>query len=262
MNWTTLVAESSRPKPVNHIYITQNSQSIKGKYTISPYAEDVYPPVYDLPPAENKAKNSSSAGFVNKNSAISVMVWIEGNKDLVGGHHQRPTSIEGLPVGRPIQEHGKPVTVYTKSHMGRIKIVVPQYTVPRPLHIQAKSSSGDGESRSLSSFSFPSAFPYPSLPPSILSHPAVIVHIPPTFRGMLSFTTDSGSFKPSASLNRRLTPLGEQKKHRGVFKVRMADWIQDDHIERGDSAELITHSGTVFAYEAGEESEDSSCVIV
>ncbi|PWN91668.1 hypothetical protein FA10DRAFT_265513 [Acaromyces ingoldii] len=232
VNWTTLVAESSRPKPVNHIYITQNSQSIKGKYTISPYAEDVYPPVYDLPPAENKAKNSSSAGFVNKNSAISVMVWIEGNKDLVGGH-QRPTSIEGLPVGRPIQEHGKPVTVYTKSHMGRIKIVVPQYTVPRPLHIQAKSSSGD-----------------------------VIVHIPPTFRGMLSFTTDSGSFKPSASLNRRLTPLGEQKKHRGVFKVRMADWIQDDHIERGDSAELITHSGTVYAYEAGEESEDSSCVIV
>lgn len=261
MNWTTLVAESSRPKPVNHIYITQNSQSIKGKYTISPYAEDVYPPVYDLPPAENKAKNSSSAGFVNKNSAISVMVWIEGNKDLIGGH-QRPTSIDGLPIGRPIQEHGKPVTVYTKSHMGRIKIVVPQYTVPRPLHIQAKSSSGDGESRQLSSSSFP--FDLPLFFSSTLypAPPSVIVHIPPTFRGMLSFTTDSGSFKPSASLNRRLMPLGEQKKHRGVFKVRMADWVQDDHIERGDSAELITHSGTVYAYEAGEESEDSSCVIV
>lgn len=140
LNWTTLVAETSRPKPVNHIYITQNSQSIKGKYTISPYAEDVYPPVYDNPPTESKAKYSSSAGFVNKNSAISVMVWVEAKKP------ERPASFDGLPVGRPDQEPGKPVTVYTKSHMGRIKVVVPQYTIPRPLHIQSKSSSGDGES--------------------------------------------------------------------------------------------------------------------
>lgn len=78
---------------------------------------------------------------------------------------------------------------------------------------------------------------------------------------MLSFTTDSGAFKPSPALNKRLTPLGEQKKHRGVFKVRMAEWIKDDHIERGDSAELITHSGTIYVLEAGEDSEDSSCII-
>jgi len=59
----------------------------------------------------------------------------------------------------------------------------------------------------------------------------------------------------------RYTPVGEQKKHRGVGKIRPADWVKNKE-ERGDSAELLTTNGGIMLYDAGEESNSAACTIM
>jgi DUF4097 and DUF4098 domain-containing protein YvlB len=103
---------------------------------------------------------------------------------------------------------------------------------PLPLHISAKSHTGN-----------------------------VHIHLPPTFSGLLRWTCESGQFKPSAGILERYTPVGEQKKHRGVGKIRVADWVLDKS-ERGDSVELTTTSGSINLYEAGEDSNASACTLI
>ena len=59
----------------------------------------------------------------------------------------------------------------------------------------------------------------------------------------------------------RYTPVGEQKKHRGVGKICVAGWVQSKE-ERGDSAELLTTNGDILLYDAGEESNSAACAIM
>ena len=216
--WTQYVSVE-KPKPIKHIYIEQQSQSIKGRYSISPLSEDVYPPKFDPPKEELKKESSASANFETHSSAVNVTVWIHYKEDQI---HRAEKS-----TGKP----GKPVVVMAKTTMGNLKIDVPHFTCPQPLHIRAKSNTG-----------------------------SVLVHIPPTFSGLLSWQCESGGFKPSADVLARYTPVGEQKKHRGMGKIRVADWVQDKS-ERGDSAQLITTRGSLYLYEAGESSSASRCTI-
>lgn len=108
----------------------------------------------------------------------------------------------------------------------------PLYVSPLPLHISAKSHTGN-----------------------------VHIHIPPTFSGLLRWTCESGKFNTSEGIIARYTPVGEQKKHRGVGKIQVADWVLDKS-ERGDSIELTTTSGDISVYEAGESSNASACIVV
>jgi hypothetical protein len=108
----------------------------------------------------------------------------------------------------------------------------PLYTSVLPLYIRAKSHTGN-----------------------------VLLHIPPTFSGVLRWTCKSGQFKPSKAVLARYTPVGEQKKHRGVGRIRPADWVPDKE-ERGDSAELFSTNGGIMLYDAGEESDSSACVVM
>ncbi|UZJ56672.1 hypothetical protein CBS101457_005992 [Exobasidium rhododendri] len=218
-NWTALVSGDSRPEPVRHINIYHTSQSIKGQYAISPLAEDLFPPRYDLPTEVATSNNTSSATFETKNSAIGVKVWILGNDTLVR---------EPKEAGKKV---GKPVSVYAKTYIGHIKVEVPLYTNPLPLYIRAKSHNGN-----------------------------VHIHIPPTFSGLLRWTCESGQFRASKSVMARYTTVGEQKKHRGVGKIRPAEWVQNKE-ERGDSAELLSTNGGIMLYDAGEESNSSACTI-
>lgn len=116
--------------------------------------------------------------------------------------------------------------------MGNVKIDVPQYTCPQPLYMRAKTHNG-----------------------------SILVHIPPTFSGLLSWQCESGTFKLSKSVQERYTPLGDSKKHRGIGKIRVADWVQAGE-ERGDSAELITVHGSLMLFEASEPSDPSKCVVL
>lgn len=240
-SWSNLVSVD-KPDAIRHLNIHHNSQSIKGSFAISPLAEDVYPPLYDMPKEASTKNNTSSATFETKNSAIGVTVWIIGEDPVV-----RKTSEQGKPKG-------KPVSIEAKSTMGHMKLVIvsqsssssmaeiksacieivfaqPQYFNPLPLHISAKSHTGN-----------------------------VHIHLPPTFSGLLRWTCESGQFKPSAGILERYTPVGEQKKHRGVGKIHVADWVLDKS-ERGDSVELTTTSGSINLYEAGEDSNASACTI-
>lgn len=213
-HWTALVS-NEKPKAVRHIYIDQQTQSIKGQYSISPDAQDVYPPKYDPPKEELKRESTSSANFETHSSAVNVTVWVHGPDEIV----------------RAPKSAGRPVVVMAKTRMGNLKIDLPLYTCPLPLHIRAKSHNGN-----------------------------VLLHIPPTFSGLLSWQCESGGFKPSADVLARYTPVGEQKKHHGVGKIRVADWVLDKS-ERGDSAQLITTHGSLYLFEAGESSSASRCTI-
>lgn len=110
-------------------------------------------------------------------------------------------------------------------------IFQPQYTCKHPLHIRAKSHNG-----------------------------SVHVHIPPTFSGLLRWTCASGQFKPSKAIASRYVPVGEQHKHRGVGRIKPANWIHDQ-VERGDSAELITTNGSIMLHDAAEYNDGTSCII-
>lgn len=111
-NWTSLVSVE-KPDPTRHIYIHHGSQSIKGTYAISPLAENVYPPVYDMPKEHATRHNTSSATFETKNSAIGATVWITGKNPLV----REPAPESGKPKG-------KPVSVEARSNMGSLKLVI------------------------------------------------------------------------------------------------------------------------------------------
>lgn len=110
-NWTSLVS-AEKPEPTRHLYIHHASQSIKGQYSISPLADDEYPPKYDLPTEVATSSNASSATFETKNSAIAVTVWIHGEDPLV-----REKRDKGA-------QAGKPVSVYAKTYLGHIKVEV------------------------------------------------------------------------------------------------------------------------------------------
>jgi len=111
-NWTSLVSVD-KPDAARHIYIHHTSQSIKGNFAISPLAEDVYPPKYDLPTDVATKNNTSSATFETKNSAIGVRVWIIGNDPLV-----REAKDSGS------KAVAKPVSIYAKTYIGHIKVEV------------------------------------------------------------------------------------------------------------------------------------------
>lgn len=210
-----------KPSPVRHIYIEQHSQSIKGQYSVSPFSEDARPPRYDMPKPAMVAESSSSANFETSSSAVNVTVWV--------------LSADGEQIQRskPEKRPGKPVVITGKTTMGNLKIDVPQYTCPQPLHIRAKSSNGH-----------------------------VHLHIPPTFSGMLSWQCEAGAggFKPSEAIKKRYTPLGEQRKHRGVGRIKPAEWAPQTE-ERGDSAQLITAHGSLLLYDASETSDSSKCAV-
>lgn len=110
-SWTTLVS-ADHPDPTRHLYIHHQTQSIKGSFSISPLAEDVYPPLYDMPLEATTKNHSASATFSTKNSAIGVTVWITGKDPLIRekAHHGKPK--------------GKPVSVEAKSTMGHMKLVI------------------------------------------------------------------------------------------------------------------------------------------
>lgn len=114
-SWTTLVSVD-HPEPTRHLYIHHHAQSIKGNFAISPQAEDVYPPLYDMPIEATTKNHSASASFVTKNSAIGVTVWIPGKDTLIRekAHHGKPK--------------GKPVSVEAKSTMGHMKLVIVSYS--------------------------------------------------------------------------------------------------------------------------------------
>lgn len=225
--WVQLMNTEFKPKPVKHIFIEQHSQSVKGQYSISPLSEDVYPPKYDPPREKLKQESSSSANFETHNSAVNVTVWVYGKQTHLGDDEGGEMAF----ARRDPKAAGKPVVIMAQTTLSNLKIEVPMYTCPQPLHIRAKSQDGH-----------------------------VLLHIPPTFSGMLSWQCEVGGFKPSPEVMARYTPIGEQKKHRGVGKIRVADWIRDSS-ERGDSAQLITARGSLYLYEAGESSRSSRCLI-
>lgn len=111
-SWTSLVSVE-KPDPIRHIYIHHGSQSIKGTFAISPLAEDVYPPVYDMPKEHATKHNTSSAIFETKNSAIGATIWITGKNPLV----REPAPEQGT-------SKGKPVSVEARSNMGHLKLVI------------------------------------------------------------------------------------------------------------------------------------------
>lgn len=225
-DWEQRVS-ADKPKPVRHIYICQQSQSVKGQYSVSPHSEDVHPPKYDLPKADMVAEASSSANFETSSSAVNVTVWVHGEGDDDAAIARKPRS-----------QKIKPVIVRAKTTMGNLKLDVPQYTCAQPLYIRAKSTNG-----------------------------TVHLHIPPTFSGMLSWqcdgqsTTGTTGLKLSKAIQERYTPLGEQRKHRGVGKIKPAPWVPQGE-ERGDSAELITAHGSLHLYDASETSDPSKCIVL
>jgi hypothetical protein len=128
-SWANLVS-ADKPEAIRHLYIHHNSQSIKNNFAISPLAEDVYPPLYDMPKEASIKNNTSSATFETKNSAIGVTVWIIGDDPVIR---------QAAELGKP---KGKPVSIEAKSTMGHMKLVVVSQSSSRirPLSTDAKSS--------------------------------------------------------------------------------------------------------------------------
>jgi hypothetical protein len=109
--WTTLLS-SKKPDPARHVHIEQKTQSIKGSYSISPFAKDAYPPLYDMPTEEATTDNTSSATFETKDSAVAVRVWVIGKSDEEGEQLVRPPKEHGKPVGAdplPVDSHNIPI---------------------------------------------------------------------------------------------------------------------------------------------------------
>lgn len=86
------------------------------------------------------------------------------------------------------------------------------------------------------------------------------VHLPPTFSGMLSWVSESGTLRLSPEVQARYTAIGEAKKHRGVGRIVPPDAAGAE--VRGDSCEVISTRGDLRISLAGEhKTADRGCTI-
>ncbi|PWN49733.1 hypothetical protein IE53DRAFT_369515, partial [Violaceomyces palustris] len=105
----------------------------------------------------------------------------------------------------------------------------PSYSGSRPLHIRVKSHSGQ-----------------------------IHLYLPPSFSGLLSWKSDSGTLKLSPTFSQRFKLLDDRThKHRGTAKISPS--VASGN--RGDACEILTKSSNIHLWEAGEEEQSSSCVV-
>ncbi|PWN46170.1 hypothetical protein IE81DRAFT_344225 [Ceraceosorus guamensis] len=203
-------------KVARHIRIEQPSQSIKGIYCISPLVADLHPPIYDRPCDTQLENCSSSAWFEGRGSPVNVTVVVQGdgdeeahakvkeaaqNENLEQLTLQSEKVVGQRKVGGATEKR-RPVGIHAKSYMGSVRVAIPQYTLSTPLTIRLKSKSGD-----------------------------VHLFLPPSFSGMLSWSTETGKLKLSKAIQERYEELGEKHKHRGVGRLKSAGWtkVKNNH---------------------------------
>jgi len=241
-----------------------------------------------MPRAEVLAASSASAAFEARNSAVNVTVVVraagegEHEEPRWGSAHRRSRSKGGGEGARP----GKPVFVNVKSYLSYVKLQMVSHDVAaertETWQCVAKRRSERGRSlgeamrrqhrgRSLPKCSGVSADTGSSVQPQYqISAPLSIrakskggdvhVHLPPTFSGMLSWVSESGTLRLSPGVQARYTPVGESKKHRGVGRIVPPEGA--DQPLRGDSAELISTRGDLRVSIAGEDkTADRGCTI-
>lgn len=153
---------------LRHLYITQDSQSIKTSsarpFVISPFARDAWPPRYDAP-RQDITQSSSSSGVFKSHSAVNVTVHVDGISN--GVEHIRKTQPEveltaatlpsqaGTPNARKANRHSSyfsyvprkerlpPVIVQAKSVVSYVTLRIPSYPVlDTPLQIRARTLRG------------------------------------------------------------------------------------------------------------------------
>lgn len=156
------------PDALRHLFITQDSQSIKTSmsrpFVISPFARDVWPPRYD-PPQDTITSASSSSGVFKSHSAVNVTVYIDGQPggiEVIKKTHPNvtltSTPLPGTPTtGRskqaqrhssyfsyiPRKERLHPVIVQAKSVVSYVTLRIPSYPVTdTPLQIRARTLRG------------------------------------------------------------------------------------------------------------------------
>lgn len=138
----------------------------------------------------------------------------------------------------------------TELHLTPSSTPQPQYPCARPLRLRCKTHAGGD----------------------------IHLYLPPTFSGLLSFTSEAGKLRLSPTMQARCKQMGnETHKHRGLVRVDVADWVivgkgsgtspaqqQQENLKGtwGDSAETITARGDVFVYESTEAKEGSSCIVM
>jgi hypothetical protein len=78
----------------------------------------------------------------------------------------------------------------------------------------------------------------------------ITLHLPRTFRGLVTVSTTWGSVRFSEPLTADMTPLGEANGTQRYFVGRLDDWTDDDAWV-GDEVRVETSSGNVkLQYEA------------
>lgn len=198
-------------KAHRHIRIDWNA-SIKKTIAIGPSAPEALPPIYDRPAAEDEAATAASCVLKTKASPINATVHIAHES-----HSQSSSSA------------GQPVLVSAKTGgVGLISLGIPDYSGSRPLHIVAKSSSGN-----------------------------ISILLPSSFSGNLTWSSERGSLKLSHAVQQRFRLDGPRHKHIGTAKIAPSTASGN----RADSCTLTSHNGTITVKEYGEESDAKACTI-
>lgn len=230
--WSPQHAGGGASKTYRHIHIDWPNSSIKKTITIGASAPNASPPVYDRPEAEDEANFAASCVLSTKSSPINATVVILKEK-------KAPESASTPPVPSSTTSHlnkaltEKPIliTAHTRS-VGSITLTVPEYIGARPLHIWAKSASGN-----------------------------ITIFLPTSFSGLLNWSSDTGTLKLSSTVQQRFQSLdSEPHKHKGLARIipSTASGM------RGDVLNLTSNHGTITIKEYGEassKSDSKSCII-
>ena len=260
MDQATLKEHPAEDEPVRHLCIDWPSSSIKGNYTIGATARDMLPPLYDMPARDVTEENATSAVFRSRLSVIHVTVNVlhglatdsapsqatppggtpqSSHSQLSTPQSETPPST-GSPRGKPGLSLGSlrntnTVFISAKSSRNSVSVCVPRYVGRRPLHIKARSSTGN-----------------------------VCVMLPETFNGMVSWFVEAGTFSMSPGIEERFHRLDSAPGRRhGTAKIVPAasetGWTTANG-KRGDVCEISTSTGRLYLCTAVENPR-GMCVI-
>ncbi|WFD45176.1 hypothetical protein MPSI1_003854 [Malassezia psittaci] len=234
-------------QPVRHLFIDWPASSIKGAFTIGASVPDAVPPLFDMPLAEVTQQNAASAVFKTRSSPINVVVNVVHGQ---GGQHTPFAAHTPQPATPPVAKtdtlnpstlidsmRKNAVFISAKSVSNSVTVHVPEYFGRRPLHIRCKSTAGH-----------------------------VTVMLPPSFNGMISWRSETGTIQTSKDVTSHVKRLdADQNKRHGTMKF-VADpdlpaWMTGNG-RRGDVCELITKTGRISVYMSGEKKKaNTGCVV-
>lgn len=211
----------SQTDQMRHLCIDWPNSSIKGTFAIGASAPDLSPPAFDMPRADVVARNGTTAEFRTRTCTINTTLLV------MSGGTEEPAP------GGPLTLRTHPAYVHCKSSSGNIMLAVPHYVGREPLHILCETTSGNG------AFSL-----------------TVSIGLPPSFNGMLSWSTEKGELEVSPGIRARFHRLdSEPRKRHGTAKIS-ADpdaphWATASG-RRGDACEVFQNRGRIYVHIIGE----------